>query len=181
MPGSEPLRRFPLCALCGPMCVCLCVRDQMGVRPVVSVPCQHQQPQCIMAASLCMIQAHCLALAGHTNTVARWTVTFTLLLFLFYKIWCHSRSKIHIYCHCWVSKLKVGECFLVLCILKWVCVFLWCLFVSLIVVSSSFHVVHVGKFLARILEETLAVHFTHQSLTCPSPPPPPVTERAHCS
>ncbi len=48
--------------------VCVCVRDQMGVRPAVSVPCQHQQPLRIMAASLCSIQAPCLAFQQDTHT-----------------------------------------------------------------------------------------------------------------
>lgn len=45
----------------------VCIRDQMGVRPIASVPCQHQQPLCTMASSLCSIRAPCLALpAGRT-------------------------------------------------------------------------------------------------------------------
>jgi len=67
MPGMEPFRHVPLCWWF--LCVCVCARGQMGVRPVVSVPCQHQQPRCTVVASLCSVQAPCLAsTAGHTHT-----------------------------------------------------------------------------------------------------------------
>lgn len=55
--------------------VCVCLRDQMEVRPVVSVPCQHRRPP-LFAASLCPVQSPLSGFLGqevcrHGNTLLR--------------------------------------------------------------------------------------------------------------
>lgn len=68
MPGAEPFPRFLLVfsvlfSLSESVFVCVCLRDQMEVRPVVSVPRQHRRPPFLQL--LCVrYRTPCLAFWG---------------------------------------------------------------------------------------------------------------------